>query len=343
MILLNFIKDLKNFIFYKKFEKNYTVGFFCENKFIFNYLEPYIQNKVKKKKIVLISFENIDLNNNDNVKLFVFKTNLIRELIFLTLKLKFLYSSTPDLNNTIFKRSKFSNCKYIYLQHSPVSLNLIYRENAFDFFDAVQVISNYQLNEMNEIKKINSLKLKVFKSKYLFVEKQKKNKIQDEKIDVLIAPSWNTQFYKLNCHKILKRFLLEKNITFRLRPHPMSYLKNEISKDKILNEGFILDDTKYINFLKYENLISDWSGIFIEYSLITKKAYLINTPKKLTNEKYKKYKNKPIEIFLRDKLGKTYEIEKISKLIEEMTLKKSQDNCDFENNEFEKMIQETFY
>ena len=54
-------------------------------------------------------------------------------------------------------------------------------------------------------------------------------------------------------------------------------------------------------------------------------------------------KNKPIEIFLRDKLGKTYEIEKISKLIEEMTLKKSQDNCDFENNEFEKMIQETFY
>ena len=109
--------------------------------------------KLKKKKIVLISFENIDLNNNDNVKLFVFKTNLIRELIFLTLKLKFLYSSTPDLNNTIFKRSKFSNCKYIYLQHSPVSLNLIYRENAFDFFDAVQVISNYQLNEMNEIKK----------------------------------------------------------------------------------------------------------------------------------------------------------------------------------------------
>ena len=89
--------------------------------------------KLKKKKIVLISFENIDLNNNDNVKLFVFKTNLIRELIFLTLKLKFLYSSTPDLNNTIFKRSKFSNCKYIYLQHSPVSLNLIYRENAFDF------------------------------------------------------------------------------------------------------------------------------------------------------------------------------------------------------------------
>ena len=26
-------------------------------------------------------------------------------------------------------------------------------------------------------------------------------------------------------------------------------------------------------------ILFDWSGIFIEYSLITKKAYLINTPK----------------------------------------------------------------
>ena len=37
--------------------------------------------------------------------------------------------------------------------------------------------------------------------------------------------------------------------------------------------------TQNILILKYENLISDWSGIFIEYSLITKKAYLINTLK----------------------------------------------------------------
>ncbi len=344
MILFNLIKDLKNFIFYKKTEKNYAIGFFCENEFIFNYLEPYIQNKVKKNKVIIISFENINLNNNDNIELFIFKTNFVRELIFLTLKLKFLYSSTPDLNNTIFKRSKFSNCKYIYLQHSPVSLNLIYRENAFDSFDAVQVISNYQFNEMNEIKKINSLKLKIFKSRYLFIEKQKKNKIKDKKIDVLIAPSWNTQFYKLKCHQILQKFFLEKKISFRLRPHPMSYLKNEISKDKILDDGFILDETKYINFLKYENLISDWSGIFIEYSLITKKkAYLINTPKKLNNQKYEKYKNKPIEIFLRHKLSKTYEIEKIPKLIEQIILTKSSNHNDFENNEFKKIIEEIFF
>ena len=344
LILFYFIKDLISFIFYKKIEKKFTIGFFCENEFIFSYLEPYIQNKVKKKKIVIISFEKINLNNIDNIEIFVFKTNFFRELLFLTLKLKFLYSSTPDLNNTLFKRSKFSNCKYIYLQHSPVSLNLIYRENAFDFFDAIQVISKYQFNEIEEIKKINSLNVKVFKSKYLFVEKQKKNKVQNNKIDVLIAPSWNTQFYKLNCHQILKKLFFDKNISFRLRPHPMSYLKNEISLNQIRESGIILDESKHINFLKYENLISDWSGIFIEYSLITKrKAYLINTPKKLTNKKYEKYKNKPIEILFRDKMAQTYEVNDIPKLIDKILNKKIKIDENLENDELKKIIEENFY
>ena len=69
------------------------------------------------------------------------------------LKLNLLYSSTPDIGNTIFKRSKLKkNCKYIYLQHSPVSLTMIYREKAFENFDAIQVISKFQESEINEMK-----------------------------------------------------------------------------------------------------------------------------------------------------------------------------------------------
>ena len=42
-----------------------------------------------------------------------------------------------------------------------------------------------------------------------------------------------------------------------------------------------VDETININFNEYNFLISDWSGIFIEYALIFKrKCYLINTPKK---------------------------------------------------------------
>ena len=142
--ILYFFLDIISYTKLKFNEKNFIIGFFCENRFIYNYLEPYIVNKIKKKNLLIISFEPIKNINNDKITIFIFRNNFIRELVFLTLNLKFLYSSTPDLENSLFKKSKFSNCKYIYLQHSPVSLNLIYRENAFDSFDALQTISKYQ-------------------------------------------------------------------------------------------------------------------------------------------------------------------------------------------------------
>ena len=137
------------YILYKFKETNFDIGFFCENEFILNFLAPYIKHKNKRKKLLLvISFDKIEKNLGDKVIIFTFNTNFFRELFFLTLKLKYLYSSTPDIDNTIFKKSKFSNCKYIYIQHSPVSLNLIYRESAFDNFDAIQTISKFQNNEI---------------------------------------------------------------------------------------------------------------------------------------------------------------------------------------------------
>ncbi len=149
--MIKFLKDICSYCKLKSKESSYRVGFFSENNFIFEYLEFYILNKLKKGKILILSFENIPNNIVNKSPVFVFHTKFFRELVFLTLKLDVLYSSTPDLDHTIFKRSKFSKCKYIYLHHTPVSLTLIYNSNAFDAFDAVQAISTYQFKEMKEI------------------------------------------------------------------------------------------------------------------------------------------------------------------------------------------------
>ena len=70
-----------------------------------------------------------------------------------------------------------------------------------------------------------------------------------------------------------------------------------------------------LNLFKYKYLITDWSGAFIEYAIIFKrKAFLINTPKKIVNQNYLTYENKPIEITLRNILGKTYDIENIKEI-----------------------------
>ena len=87
---------------------------------------------------------------------------------------------------------------------------------------------------------------------------------------------------------------------------------------------FVDTDTS-INFFKYNFLISDWSGIFIEFALIYKRnAFLLNTPKKILNKNYLKYDNQPIEITLRDKLAKTYNIDTIKNIVTEIKHLKKQ-------------------
>ena len=127
--------------------------------------------------------------------------------------MKYLYSSTPDLNNSIFKKSKFSNCKYIYLQHSLASISHVYNNNAFDSFDAVQSVTSYQFEEYNELKKKKNLKYKNFKSNYFFIKRKIQNK-DNKKFQVLIAPTWNTDFYKQDLHNKLNILFKSKNISF---------------------------------------------------------------------------------------------------------------------------------
>ena len=341
--MINFFKDLAVFLSYKKNEKKFSSGFFCESKFIFQYLEPYILNKLEKKKVVLICFEDIHNNKINKDYVFIFKNNFFRQLIFLTLNLKYLYSSTPDLNNTVFMKTKFSNCKYIYLQHSPVSLTMIYREKSFNNFDAVQVISNYQNNEMKEIKKRYNLKTKLIKSKYLFVESKLQDTLEKKTHDILIAPSWNSNFYKLKCHELLKNYLEINNITYKIRPHPMSYIKNEISKKDLQELGMPIDESTHINFNKYDFFISDWSGLFIEYALIFKrKSYLINTPKKIVNKNYEKFSSTPIEISLRNILCETFEVDEIKNLVNKIQSLKNSNRFEV-NLKIKKILEENFY
>ena len=343
MIIIHFFKDLIFYIKYKFNEKKFSIGFFCENKFILNYLSPYIKNKSKNNRpILIISLEEIKHSFNKNIIIYIFHTNFFREIFFLTLKLKYLYSSTPDLENTIFKKTKFSNCKYIYIQHSPVSLNLIYKDGAFDNFDAIQTISKFQNMEIKEIIKKRNIKLKVFKSKYLYIKKIEVTSVTAEKIDLLVAPSWNTSFYKLNCHKKLHDHLIKNSINYKLRPHPMSFKRNEITTYELNKAGIKIDNTKLINFNSFNLLISDWSGIFIEYALLSnQKAFLIDTPKKIKNKNYERYKSQPIEIAMRDKFGQTYGVNNIEILVKDILNLKEKKL--YEDESLKKFIKDNFF
>ena len=333
--MINFIKDFLNFYKFKKNERFFRAIFFNENEFTYSYLKEHIKLRKSPNKLAIISFEIIPAEGA--IKTFFFKTNFFRKLFFLTLRINFIYSTTPDLNNSIFLKSAISKNKYIYLQHSPVSLSMIYREKAFINFDMIQAINKHQMNDILDINKIYNKKIKILKSKYLFLENKKKIKPSKNIIDVLIAPTWNTDFYKLNLHKILKKILLYNNKSFELRPHPMSIKNNEISLNDLNKEKIIVNTDKDLNYHNYHYLITDWSGIYIEFALIKNTIpILINTKKKILNENYINFSNTPLEITSRSILGHQIEIEEINNILSILNNNTKKNHTNIINNFYDK-------
>ena len=180
---------------------------------------------------------------------------------------------------------------------------MIYNIKAFINFNIVQVVNKSQFDELKQINNFENKKIKGWKYRYLFFDKQKKfSKLSNIKKKILIAPTWGTDFYKNSIHLKILKMINKDQFEIYLRPHPMSLKKKDIHLD-LISKDFNIDSNE-LNFMNYDILISDWSGIYIEFAKVRNlKAILINTSKKIINKDYLKFKNQAIEIEARDKLG----------------------------------------
>jgi hypothetical protein len=309
--LIDFIKDLTKFIHFKKNEEKYDYIFFNENEFTFQYLKKILEKKNILKKTLLISIDPIKNYSHEQLN---FKKKFFLKIFFLILKVKFIYATSTDLGNSIFQKSKSQKNFYIYIQHSTTSLSMIYNKKAFIEFDAIQAINKSQYNDIVDINRIHKKNIKPLISNYKFLEVISK-KTSSKSIDFLIAPTWNTNFYSLNLHKEIFELLKKNNITFEFRPHFMSVKKKELN----IEENFhnFMNMEKLLNFKKYKYLITDWSGIFLEFALINQtKPFLINTEKKILNKDYKEFSNLPLEISSRKEVAHEIEIFELEKIVD---------------------------
>ena len=112
----------------------------------------------------------------------------------------------------------------------------------------------------------------------------KKITVENKKYDILIAPTWNTNFFSKDVIPILIS-TLKDDFKIKVKPHYMSILKDKDYRKNLYKfEKYLLHER--LNFDSFNYLISDWSGIFLEYSMHTnKKSILINTNQKVNNEK----------------------------------------------------------
>lgn len=81
----------------------------------------------------------------------------------------------------------------------------------------------------------------------------------------------------------------------------MSFKNKDFLHNSFINQNFTIDKSSDFNIQNYDLLVSDWSGIYLEYLIQKrKKPLLINTKEKIRNTFFKN------EISIEKKLRKEF-------------------------------------
>ena len=243
------------------------------------FLLDYLINSYPNQILYASSDKNDFIENKNLINLYVGKRYSL-QYFFSKLKAKNLFTTTIDLGNNILLKTKNIN-NYVYYFHSPVSTTKVYTAKAFDNYDTILCIGNFQKKEIQKREQIKSInKKKLIECGYFYFDylniKIEKN-FQSE--EILLAPSWNyneKNFINEDFDLIIEH-LLERNFKVRFRPHPEHFKRSlkfiNYLKDKYISQQFFLDEEieNYYSMKNAKCLITDNSGIAIEFSLVLKK------------------------------------------------------------------------
>ena len=158
----------------------------------------------------------------------------------------------------------------------------------------------------------------------IFVDEDRRIHYICSKHKILIAPSWQPEnIIDLCIEQILDKY---KNTPYEVivRPHPQQ-VRHQMERFVEMQERYAKDDNITIQtdfssnstVMDADLLITDWSDISFEYAFTTLKPVLfIDTPMKIMNPEYDKIEQKPINVTLRNVLGKAISVNDIDNILE---------------------------
>ncbi|HPG57488.1 MAG TPA: CDP-glycerol glycerophosphotransferase family protein [Candidatus Wallbacteria bacterium] len=333
--LADFYKELKDCfrLFSASSAKCRKIVFYSESDIYYQYYEGIIEELLKKPDIE-IAYVTSDINDSifsgKNPRIKPFYINNLLSIAMIYFDSKAFIMTMPDLDNFHIKRS-INGVHYIYAFHAIGSTHLQYRREAFDNYDAVLCVGPHQVKEIKKAEEVYGLKPKtLIECGYHRIEKiwlDHRGYAENEtfsgggRTTVMIAPTWSPDNILDSCiYKIIDALKTEPSLNVVIRPHP-EYIKRFGEKVAAIrkyisdanNFSLELDMLKDENLHKADVLITDWSGIYLEYALGTCRPVLfINTPCRIDNKEYRKLEIEPMELALRPLCGSVLEPENIS-------------------------------
>jgi YidC/Oxa1 family membrane protein insertase len=314
-------KELKKFN--KINDKQRSIVFYAENKASMNHFRLLMLELTEERNFQICYVTSVKNDpmlsiNDKNILAFYIGDGIVRTKFFLELKAKILIMDMPDLDSFHIKRSKIFPVHYIYIFHSMFSVHSYLRKGAVDHYDTIFCVGEHHKKEILETEKIYGLKPKKIveygfgRLDTLLRERNnfKKEKLNTENL-IIIAPTYGDNNLLKICGVKLIETLLDSNFKVLLRPHFRIFKESKdvikIIRDKFQNnDNFLLEEgiIKPEMFHSSRCMISDWSGISLEYAFIFERPVIyIDVPKKELNAEVDKISLQPIEVSIREKIG----------------------------------------
>lgn len=317
---------------YKRFfsVENKHLVIYAENGGFYKYFDKIITYLLNNSNIIV---HYITSDPNDNIfnlekQLKNLKAYFIGEkkmvTVFMKMDADIVLMTTPDLETYYYKRSYVKkDIEYIYTVHGPMSTHMVMNKGCLDHFDTIFCVGEFQIPEIRKQEEIYKLPqkelvvcgygfLETLQEKYDNMPKQ-----QNSIPKILIAPSWQEGNILDSCIENLLYELLQKGYNVVVRPHP-EYKKRYPNKLDALVEKykdyngndltFELDFSCSDSIYNSDIVITDWSSTCFEFSYVTlKPCIFVDTPPKIYNKDYEEIGIEPLELTLRNIIGKRFE------------------------------------
>lgn len=322
---------------YKRFMSvgNKHLVFYSESNGFYKYYAGFIEYILKNTNIQIhyITSDPEDhifrmAGENEQIKAYyIDPVSLIT--LFMKMDADVVCMTMPDLDTYQIKRSYVrKDIEYINLCHGIGSYNLTFRKGAVDHFDTVFLAGKHQVEEIRKQEAVYELPAKVLvECGYPLLDDMRRDyaaashEVHDQKT-VLIAPSWHEGNIMDSCLEEMLDALKEENYRIIVRPHPqhvrhhaqeLEALKLKYRKNS--NIEIQTDFTSSSTVFEADIIVSDWSSVAYEFVFTTEKpAIFVNTPMKVMNPEYTKIDTVPFDIWTRNVVGDTLELDHIEEI-----------------------------
>ena len=328
-LLLREMADFRRF-FWRTPKSEKAIIFYAEHEGYYSYFEGLIEKLIGEynQTLCYVTSDSEDpVFRKSEPKINGFYLDKLLPFFMVLVNCSVFVMTLTDLNQFYIKRS-LNPVHYVYVFHSLVSTHMIYRYGAFDHYDSILCCGPHQVEEIRKHEELNGLPSKrLVEAGYYRLERiyQAYQRYSSEhspsatKETILIAPSWGATNILESCGEYLAELLLEEGYEVIVRPHPETikrspHLIGLFTSKFGDNPNFTLETSVATDdsLLRADVLISDYSGITLEYAFGTERPVLfLDTPLKVRNQRFRELGIEPLELLLRHKIGEVVSLEKL--------------------------------